>query len=61
VFGLSFSAPAHASLTYRVVKRRKYERIVNGAHRKKILNMRSPPWIEEEGNEEQEQNEMRRF
>ena len=60
-FGLYFSAPAHASLTYRVVKRKEYERIVNGAHRRKILNMRSPPWIREEGNEEREGNEIRRF
>lgn len=42
MLGLSFSAPAHASLTYRVVKIREYERIVNGAHRRKILNMRCP-------------------
>uniref|UniRef100_A0A2N9F1J3 non-specific serine/threonine protein kinase n=1 Tax=Fagus sylvatica TaxID=28930 RepID=A0A2N9F1J3_FAGSY len=58
VFGLSFSAPVHASLTYRVVKRREYERIVNRAHRRKILNMRSPPWIREEGNEERERNQI---
>jgi hypothetical protein len=44
-----------------VVKRREYERIVNGAHRKKILNMGSPPWIREEENEEWERNEIRRF
>ena len=42
MFGLYFGAPAHASLTYRVVKRREYERIVNRADRRKILNMTSP-------------------
>jgi hypothetical protein len=44
-----------------VVKRRKYKRIVNRAHRRKILNMRTPPWIEKEKNEKQEQNKIRRF
>lgn len=33
---------------YSTIKRRKYERIVNEAYRRKILTMRSPLWIREE-------------
>jgi hypothetical protein len=48
-------------MTYHGVKRREYERTVNRAGRRKILNMTSPPWIREEGNEERERNEIKHF
>jgi hypothetical protein len=44
-----------------VVKRKEYERIVNRADRIKILNMKSPPWIREEGNAEGERKKIKHF